>query len=259
AIRREVVESRTALESAMPDVRVHGFAAAGITGTQYMGWWDVWGDPDARVKHPSGQMLASTYGTYNVSGYGLNELGKKETRYFGVESRTTASGATNHIDRAIATGTGVTLMWHPNKIGMSGYMSLSVFEEVLDYIVAKQDSGEIIVLTMGGQAVADPSTSWRHSLVPDVEGWTGSPSETLIYDLNLSYLHDSTGAVRMLEAEVEGTGSIRLSAEDIQSNAPINVYQTQKHSESGTARLAVGIPRRSSSLRLTLKCNGLNV
>ena len=259
AIKREVVESRAALESAMPDVRVHGWAAPGVTGTQYMGWWDVWGDPDARVKHPAGQMLASTYGTYNVSGYGLNELGKKETRYFGIESHTSASASKGHIDRAIATGTGVTLMVHPKQIGASGKMSLAVFTEVLDYIVAKRNAGEIMVLTMGGQAVTDPSTAWRHSLVPDVEGWSGSSSGTLTYDLGLSYLHDSAGAVRMLEAEVEGTGNVRLIAQDMQANAPINVYQTQSFSGGGTARIAVGIPRRSSSLRLTLECTGVTV
>ena len=259
AIKREVVESRTALESAMPDVRVHGWASPGVTGTQYMGWWDVWGDPDARVKHPAGQMLASTYGTYNVSGYGLNELGKKETRYFGIESHTTATSSKAHIDRAIATGTGATLMVHPKQIGASGKMSLAVFTEVLDYIVAKRDAGEIMVLTMGGQAVADPSTDWRHSLAPDVEGWSGSSSGTLTYDLGLSYLHDSAGAVRMLEAEVEGTGSVRLAVQDVQSNAPINIYQTQQFSGGGTARIAVGVPRRSSSLRLTLECTGVTV
>ena len=150
------------------------------------------------------------------------------------------------------SGTGLTLMWHPNQIGADGKMSLAVFDEILDYIVAKRDAGEIMVLTMGGQAVADPSTAWRHSLTPDVGGWSGSPSGTLTYDLNLSYLHDSAGAVRMLEAEVEGTGNVRLTAQDMQSNAPINIYQTQSFSGGGTARIAVGIPRRSSSIRLTL-------
>ena len=258
-MRREIVESRTALESAMPDVRVHGWAMPGIGGSQYMGWWSAWVDPETRLSHAAGQMLGATYGTYNVSGYGLNELGKAQTRYFGVESHTTAAASKGHIDRAIATGTGLTLMWHPNQIGADGKMSLAVFDEILDYIVAKRDAGEIMVLTMGGQAVADPSTAWRHSLVPDVGGWSGSPSGTLTYDLGLSYLHDSAGAVRMFEAEVEGTGRVRLAVQDMQANAPINVYQTQSFSGGGTARIAVGIPRRSSSIRLTLECTGVTV
>lgn len=258
-IRHEIVDSRTALESAMPDVRVHGWAMPGIGGSQYMGWWDAWVDPETRLPHPAAQILGATYGTYNVSGYGLNELGKTQTRYFGVESHTTAATSKGHIDRAIATGTGVTLMWHPNQIGADGKMSLAVFEEILDYIVQKRDAGEIMVLTMGGQAVADPSTEWRHSLVPNVAGWSGSPTGTLTYDLGLYYLHDSTGVVREFEVEVEGTGNIRLTAQDPNSDVFMNVYQTLSFSGGGTARISVGIPRRASTLRLTAECNGLTI
>ena len=259
AIRHEIVDSRADMEFAMPDVRVHGWAMPGVTGTQYMGWWQAWVDPETRMQHPAGQLLASTYGTYNVSGYGLNELGKAQSRYFGIESNTTAATAKSHIDRAIATTTGVTLMCHPNKIGTDGYMPLAVFEEILDYIVAKRDAGEIMVLTMGGQAVADPSTGWRHSLTPKVSGWSGSPTGTLSTIVNLSYLHDSGGGMRELAATVTGTGSVKLRVQDTNGTALMDVYQTIPVEDGGTVRLPVGIPRRSKSLTLTAEASGVTI
>ncbi|MGV0328114.1 polysaccharide deacetylase family protein [Corynebacterium guaraldiae] len=259
AITKEVSGSRTALEEAMPDVRVHGWAMPGVTGTQYLGWWQAWVDPETRMQHPAGQLLGSTYGTYNVSGYGLNELGKAQSRYFGIESNTTAATAKSHIDRAIATTTGVTLMCHPNKIGTDGYMPLAVFEEILDYIVAKRDAGEIMVLTMGGQAVADPSTGWRHSLTPKVSGWSGGPTGTLSTTANLSYLHDSGGGMRELAATVTGTGSVKLRVQAANGTVPMDVYRTFTIEDGGTAHLPVGIPRRSTTLQITAEASGVTI
>src|SRR5699024_4940802 len=237
------------------DVRVHGWAMPGIGGSQYMDWWSAWVDPETRLSHPAGQMLGATYGTYNVSGYGLNELGKAQSRYFGVESHTTAAASKGYIDRAIATGTGLTLMWHPNQIGADGKMSLAVFDEILDYIVAKRDAGEIMVLTMGGQAVADPSTGWRHSLVPNVSGWSGSVSGTLTYNLGLGYLHDTSGGMRELEATVTGSGSVKLIVEDTGSAVSMNISRTFYIRDGvETVRLPIGIPRRSTNLKLTVEC-----
>lgn len=230
----------------------------GVGGTQYMGWWKAWVEPETRLSHPAGQLLGSTYGTYNVSGYGYNELGKAQSRYFGIEDHKTASTAKSYIDQAIATTTGVTLMMHPNKAGTNGYIPLSVFEEILDYIVEKRDAGEIIVLTMGGQAVADPSTAWRHNLTPPISKWSKS-GNTLSTSVTLSRMEDIGGGMRELVAEVEGTGSVKLAVEAPGAAVTMNIYRTFDVSGGGTVRIPFGVPRRAANMKFTVEATGVTI
>lgn len=257
-LEREIVQSRSQLESNVPDLRVHGWGMPGVGGTQYMGWWKAWVEPETRLSHPAGQLLGSTYGTYNVSGYGYNELGKAQSRYFGIEDHKTASTAKSYIDQAIATTTGVTLMMHPNKAGTDGYIPLSVFEEILDYIVEKRDAGEIIVLTMGGQAVADPSTAWRHNLTPPISKWSKS-GNTLSTSVTLSRMEDIGGGMRELVAEVEGTGSVKLAVEAPGAAVTMNIYRTFDVSGGDTVRMPFGVPRRAANMKFTVEATGVTI
>ena len=257
-LEREITQSRSQLESNVPDMRVHGWAMPGVGGTQYMGWWKAWVEPETRLAHPAGQLLGSTYGTYNVSGYGYNELGKAQSRYFGIEDHKTAATAKSYIDQAIATTTGVTLMTHPHKVGAVGCIPLAAFEEILDYIVEKRDAGEIIVLTMGGQAVADPSTSWRHNLTPPISKWSKSGS-TLTTSVTLSRMEDLGGGMRELVAEAEGTGTIKLTVEDPALNVTMKFYRTFNVSGGGTVHMPFGVPRRATSLKFTAEATGVTI
>lgn len=246
-LHREIVESRHMLETVMPDVRVHGWDMPGVTGTQYMGWWDAWRETDTRVAHPAHALLASTYATWNISGYGTNTLGVPETRYFGVE-KYSLSQVKNLVSDALRTTTGLTLMMHPQNIGRSGYMSLETFTQMLDYIVGLRDSGQVMVLSQGGQAVADPSTAWRSSLTPGISGWSGSPTGKVSYTVPLGRANELGGGMRELVAEVTGTGTLRLSAT---SGDIMDVYQTVDVAPGKPGRLQIGVPRRANSLTLT--------
>ena len=247
-LHREIVESRHMLETVMPDVRVHGWDMPGVTGTQYMGWWDAWRETDTRVAHPAHALLASTYATWNISGYGLNTLGVPETRYFGVEKYTKLWQVQKLVEEAMRTTSGVTLMMHPQNIGRDGYMSMEVFTLALDYIVRMRDSGQVMVLSQGGQAVADPSTAWRSSLTPGIAGWSGSPTGKVSYTVPLGRANELGGGMRELVAEVSGTGTLRLSAT---SGDIMDVYQTVDVAPGKPGRLQIGVPRRANSLTLT--------
>lgn len=257
-LEREIVQSRSRLEAYVPDMRVHGWAMPGVGGTQYMDWWKAWVEPETRLAHPAGQLLGSTYGTYNVSGYGYNELGKAQSRYFGIENLKTADTAKAYIDQAIATTTGVTLMAHPNRVGTDGYIPVSVLAEILDYIVEKRDAGEIMVLTMGGQAVADPSTSWRHNLTPPINKWAKSGS-TLTTSVTLSRMEDLGGGMRELVAEAEGTGTIKLTVEAPGASVPMHIYRTLDVSGGGTVQIPFGLPRKATSLKFTVEATGVTI
>ena len=224
-----------------------------------MDWWKAWVEPETRLAHPAGQLLGSTYGTYNVSGYGYNELGKAQSRYFGIEEHKTAATAKSYIDQAIATTTGVTLMAHPNKVGEDGYIPVSVLAEILDYIVEKRDAGEIMVLTMGGQAVADPSTSWRHNLTPPISKWSGSSNESLTTTVSLTRIEDMCGGMRELVAEVEGTGSVKLAVEAPGAAVTMNIYRNFSVSGGGTFHLPFGLPRQAANMKSTVEATGVTI
>ncbi|AIJ33469.1 Polysaccharide deacetylase [Corynebacterium imitans] len=246
-LHREIVESRRIMEAVMPDVRVHGWDMPGVTGTQYMGWWDAWRETDTRVEHPAHSLLASTYATWNISGYGTNTLGVPETRYYGVE-KYTLSQVKNLVAEALRTTTGLTLMMHPHQIGRTGYMSLETFTQMLDYVVELRDSGQVMVLSQGGQAVADPSTSWRSSLTPKLAGWAGDPSDKVSCTVPLGRANEVGGGMRELVVETTGTGALRLS---VTAGDIMDVYQTVEVAPGKPGRLQIGVPRRANSLTLT--------
>ena len=248
ALHREIVESRRMLEAKMPDVRVHGWGMPGVTGTQYMGWWQDMDETDTRVTHPVHSLLASTYATWNIDGYGLNTLGVPETRYFGVEKYTSMTQVKNLVEEALRATMGLTLMMHPQNIGRTGYMSLDTFTKMLDYIVGLRDSGQVMVLSQGGQAVADPGTSWRQSLAPKLAGWTGDPNGKVTCTVPLGRTPDVGGGMREIVAEVTGTGRVKLTAT---AEGVMDVYQTVAVAPGKPGRLQIGVPRRAGSLALS--------
>ena len=150
-------------------------------------------------------------------------------------------------------------MAHPNKVGTEGNISTAVLEEIFDYIVEKRDAGEIIVLTMGGQAVADPSTSWRHNLTPPISKWSGSSSGALTTSISLTRMEDLGGGMRELVAEAEGTGTIKLTVEAPGAAVTMNIYRTFNVSGGGTVRMPFGVPRRATSLKFTAEATGVTI
>lgn len=107
---------------------------------------------------------------------------------------------TTLIDRARDYPSGVVIMFHANNIGESGYITLSDFVAVLDYIAAERDAGNILVLTVSGMAVADAASDHRHDLLKTHSGtdW----SEFVAFPAARPGI---TGSTRELTATVTGT------------------------------------------------------
>ena len=246
-LTKEIVESRTTLEAQIPDTRVHGFAQPGVSGTRYDGWLSVANDPSNRAGHYVGGLLTATYGTWNTGSQGFNEIGKIPTRHVTIEKMGLAE-IKKQVDLAVSMTLGITLMLHPSLVDTSGNISSATLAQVFDYLVELRDAGQIMVLSQGGQAVADPASSWRHSLTPGVSGWSGSPTKKIAFTVPLSNIQDCRGGMREFVAEVTGTGKIKLSAtaDDI-----MDVYQTVDVAPGKPGRLQIGVPRRANSLTLT--------
>ena len=104
------------------------------------------------------------------------------------------------IDRARDYPSGVTIMFHANNIGEDGHTSAADFVDVLDYIAAQRDAGNILVLTVSGQAVADAASDHRHDLLKTHTGtdW----SEFVAFPAARPGI---TGSTRELTATVTGT------------------------------------------------------
>src|SRR5690606_6056086 len=62
------------------------------------------------------------------------------------------------IDEVIASRKGLQLMMHPSQLNASGKLSTAQFTEVLDYVVAKRDAGDLVILSPYELLVADATS-----------------------------------------------------------------------------------------------------
>src|SRR5690606_12080357 len=88
------------------------------------------------------------------------------SRHFGVDS-STAALAKAEIDDLIDYGTGGTVIFlHPSVLNSTDRITSAQYVEILEYIAAKRDAGQIMVLTMGGLSVADQNRIARPASAP---------------------------------------------------------------------------------------------
>src|SRR5699024_1268030 len=74
--------------------------------------------------------------------------------HFTIDGMTVAD-IKGYVDAAIAQRGGLQLMLHPSQLDAAGKMTTAQFVEVLDYVVAKRDAGELVTLSPYEMAVAD--------------------------------------------------------------------------------------------------------
>src|SRR5699024_7719727 len=61
----------------------------------------------------------------------------------------------SRIDAGITSRQGVQLMLHPSRVDTAGYPTTAQVEEILDYVVAKRDAGQLVTLSPYQMLVAD--------------------------------------------------------------------------------------------------------
>lgn len=113
----------------------------------------------------------------------------------------------NLVDRARDFPSGVVLMFHSNNIGTNDYITDSEFEQILDYIVAERNAGNLLALTVSGLAVADAESDKRRDLLKTSAGTNWS--ETIPYP---QYRPGINGATVELIANVAGTAGATVTS-----------------------------------------------
>lgn len=184
---KEIQTSREYLETQMPQIKVDVWAQPGTVAPPgketYMGMGTVT-HIDKLYGSRAGRMLLGNYAVVSghMDGYHREINGDVDQglAHYTIESDTTATNAINLINQASRSGTGIVLMMHPNVIGSSGNMSLSVLEQIFVHVANLRDSGKIQNLTVGGLALADSSSDRRHNLATNgnfldgFENWSGT-------------------------------------------------------------------------------------
>lgn len=113
----------------------------------------------------------------------------------------------NLVDRARDFPSGVVLMFHSNNIGTNDYITDAEFEQILDYIVAERNAGNLLALTVSGLAVADAESDKRRDLLKTSAGTNWS--ETIPYP---QYRPGINGATVELIANVAGTAGATVTS-----------------------------------------------
>lgn len=180
ALRKEIVESADYFETQMPAVRVDGWAMPG-TGADvpYGGYYGV-NDADFYGTE-AGRLILSRYGIVNAAraGYlqpaGGQPIGQSHLTF----ERWTLAQFKDEVTAAAKAGVALSLMAHPQNIGLAGYMSTADFKAAMSWLAAERDAGRLLTLTGNASAVLDPDSNYRHNLLPGtfkdgLQGWTGT-------------------------------------------------------------------------------------
>lgn len=158
AIRAEIIGGREELEANLPGVNIDTFVTIGTTGDGNK--WDGFND---------GMALSNYYETYagrcildgHALATGLAEHGGTPKRVYPLDGhpKIGSSGywldagqagidqAKLKIDEAVALGGGVMIRMHPYLINWTNQISTAQLTDFINYLKARQDAGELEVLT----------------------------------------------------------------------------------------------------------------
>lgn len=243
ALESEIVGGHEKLSSNLPQCAIETALMVGVKGTYYCGFGPI-NTPEKFYGTEAGRLflrtVAVTGGHLGGHFWPLTGQPQQGLAHVTVESYESAADIIAVIEEAQDTTSGVCMMIHPSVIDKPGYITSAMLEEVLDYVAAERDAGQLAVLTHSGLVSADASTDYVHSLTVDgkfkrgLDKWTGSgwttsegdgvtwaqsPADTdtgLRQDLQFTRRYALTGSPRELvvKARSECGGVLRLSVRD---------------------------------------------
>lgn len=166
----------------------------------------------------------------------------------------TAAWCEAAVRSARDTGSGLTLMLHSNYLDQSGYMTTNELVQVLEYIAARRDAGEIVVLSNAGILMADANTPVRQTNMltgagPGVGTFTQSVTSRS-YRAHLGVPHEA-------EVWVKGTGSTTLRVEVESPTNPITATHSVYMSNQPAQRMSVVVtpPLDATAVTVSLSSN----
>lgn len=205
----EISGALDTIRAAMPRLPIDCFAPPG--GSIQWGGYMPSNSVENYTTTYAGQLIMSLHGL--VTGYftdsyywPIDGFMRDGQNHYSCDTYT-AVRAKELIDRARDWRCGVVLMWHGHNLDQSGNMSTEALEEVLDYLAAERDAGNVLALTVSGMAVADQFTSQRNDILLTHGGadW----SESFTYP---QFRREIPGSTRELTATVTGTAGATVTS-----------------------------------------------
>lgn len=151
ALTDQIVNGLAEIEAELPAAagKVWGFAPPGVSTGDYGGFKD--GRTPAGWSTFAGRLILEHHavGTGYLAGTSRRVLDGQIRDGLGhvtIDGRAVADIKAD-VDEVIASRKGLQLMMHPSQLNASGKLSTSQFLEVLDYVVAKRDAGELMILS----------------------------------------------------------------------------------------------------------------
>ena len=218
----EIVAGRAELEDQL-GTDVWGFAPPGEST-----WWggfnggraDGWHDPAAGIILSShAYSLGYVGGARRV----LDGTIRQGLSHITLDTYDMAQ-ARAQIDTAIAEGHGIQMMMHPRILDDAGRISTADFLSLMDYVVAKRDAGDLVILTPGELVRADATLR------------TPAPHTHPVADV--------TGLQAALDGKLRKE-PINLGSEDLNTITDDGPYS---QSSSAAASAALNYPANSNGL-----------
>ncbi len=159
-----IVNGKSELQAQLPNKTIWGFIPPGVGGTNY-GGFNGGDSPEAFYGTLAGQLILENHavssGAYPGTAYRpLDGEVRQGMSHAGLETRTVSS-LQSLVDTAIADKTGLQLMTHPSRLDEAGYHTTAELTQMLDYIVAKRDAGELVVLSPYEMTLANANPVWN--------------------------------------------------------------------------------------------------
>lgn len=253
-IYKEIVESRAELEKQVPSADVQGWIQPGLEGTKYDGLGEVFSQPELHASTYAGALIEATYGAHDRSGTTFTPLGSNTFGCLWIDSATSPDATIAAIDQAASLGVGLVIAMHPSQLGKG--ISSGTFTAILDHIVGLRDAGKLEVLTLAGMSAADPSSTWRHTITPELSAWSGSATTKLATAVSVTAHEYMRGSAREVVADVSGVGTVTLTVRDTNDSTRLNVTRTEQVTDGGAVRLPFGVPNSTTNLTIEAVVNG---
>lgn len=154
----QIVKGKEELQAALPNKKIWGYAVPGTGGTG-QGGFNGGATVEEFYTTLAGDLILTNHAVSSGSFPGtarrvIDGRIRQGMAHFTIEAQT-VSRIKLEIDNAISNRTGNQLMMHPSLLDTTGYLTTAQLTEVLDYIVSKRDSGELVVLSPYQMMVAD--------------------------------------------------------------------------------------------------------
>lgn len=232
----EIVGGRQELEALLPKVPVEGWLHTGEYGGFKSG-----SSPDAYWTYAVGSTILNSHAIATGNIQGSQPLtGTPVPGRDGLFLDASTTAAKNGIIAAQKQGTGFMVRHHPQFLDTEGYITTADLRAFLSWVASERDAGRLVVLTGGGLALADSSTSVRDRL-DDPAGWVSNKQS-----VSLANCPRVRGSVREFAVKGSAAGTVTLAVAD--NTGALKATRDVALGVDGVARLQFTVPLDAATL-----------